>query len=473
METQNTKNHETEIDISFVLQMLLQRWFVILLSAIVVGLGCFAYSKLFITPLYSSTVKMYVNNGSNMESYVTSSELTAAKELVDTYLAILETPDTMKEIISKANLSYGEPELLKMLSSGAIKETQVFYITVTSADPKEAETIAQTICEVLPDRISRIIDKSSVRIVQQAKLPTKISSPNYLQNTLIGVVLGIFLSCVVVVVVGLLTNTIKDENYPSNTYGIRTLAYIPDPYEKNNNTKGVKRNKKNKVPTNYINEISVLCNNIPSSVSEAYKILRTNLTNLSQKDKNYQVIGITSPCPQEGKSTLAINFAYTIAQSGKRVLLMEADLRRPVVAKRLSLSSRRGLANMLTDPSEELIQDSKFFDNWKILCAGTAAPNPSELLSGVDFGLLIERLRQEFDYIILDLPPVNAVSDAMAVSHCLDGLLCAVKQEETTKNELKVAMQYLAYSQAELVGFVITNAHSLSKYSRYSKYGYY
>lgn len=472
-EINKSSQDEYEINLSLCFQSLLRRWYIILICAILFGIGSLVYSKLFITPLYSATVKMYVNNdNTDVDGYLSNNELSAAKELVDTYLAIFETPDTMKAIIQKAELPYRTGQLLSMLSYGSVNATQVFYITVTSADPKEAESIANVICEVLPERIAQIIDKSSVRIVQKAELPTDMSSPNYFNNTVIGVVFGVLLSCAAIVLIELLTNTIRDENFPGNNYGVRTLAYIPNPYEKNGDMKGKKGRNKKKLPPTHFREINILCNNMPYGVAEAYKVLRTNLNNISENGKNYKVLGITSSSPQEGKSTLSINYAYTLAQSGKRVLLIEADMRKPVVAKRLSLKTRRGLSDMFLDGSKNYIQDSNILENWKVLCAGSSTNNTLELLSGNMIDSLLERLRQEFDYIIVDLPPINLVSDAMAISRYLDGIMFAVKQDETTKNELKIAMQYMMYSQTELVGFVITNAHSTKRYRKYKYYSY-
>ena len=474
MEDQNSNDYESyEINLLYVFQALMRHWYIILVCAILFGVGSLVCSKLFITPLYSATVKMYVNNdNADVDVYLSNNELSAAKELVDTYLAIFETPDTMKAIIQKAELPFGTGQLLSMLSYGSVNATQVFYITVTSADPKEAESIANVICEVLPERIAQIIDKSSVRIVQKAELPTGMSSPNYFRNTVIGILIGAFLSCAAIVLIELLTNTIRDENYPCNNYGVRTLAYIPNPYEKYGETKDKKGKNKNKLPPAHFREMNILCNNMPYGVAEAYKVLRTNLNNISVDGKNYHVLGITSPCPQEGKSTLAINYAYTLAQSGKRVLLMEADMRKPVIAKRLSLKTRRGLSDMLLGGSKNFIQDSNILENWKVLCAGTATNNTLEFLSGNMIDSLLDRLRQEFDYILVDLPPINLVSDAMAISRYLDGIIFAVKQDETTKNELKIAMQYMMYSQTELVGFVITNAHFTKRYGKYRYYSY-
>lgn len=474
MEDQNKSSYDQyEIDLSWCFQALLRHWYIILVCAILFGVGSLVCSKLFITPLYSATVEMYVNNdNADVDGYLSNNELSAARELVDTYLAIFETPDTMKAIIQKADLPYGTGQLLSMMSYGSVNATQVFYITVTSVDPKEAASIANVICEVLPERIAQIIDKSSVRIVQQAELPTDMSSPNYFRNTVIGILIGVFLSCAAIVLIELLTNTIRDENYPCNNYGVRTLAYIPNLYEKYGDMKDKKGRNKNKLLPAHFREINILCNNMPYGVAEAYKVLRTNLNNISVDGKNYRVLGIASPCPQEGKSTLAINYAYTLAQSGKRVLLMEADMRKPVIAKRLALKTRCGLSDMLLDGSKNFIQDSNIFENWKVLCAGTATDNTLEFLSGNMIDILMERLRQEFDYIVVDLPPINLVSDAMAISPYLDGIICAVKQDKTTKNELKIAMQYMMYSQTELVGFVITNTHFTKQYGEYRYYSY-
>ena len=477
MEDKST-NYETNI--MYMLQAALHHWYIIVISTIIIGIGAFIYAKFFITPIYTSTVKLYVNNESTtINDYISSGELMAAQELVNTYIAILDTPDTLGKVIEKADLEYSTSALSGMITSGSINNTAVFYVSVHSSDPLEAYEIANTICDVLPQRISEIIEKSSVMVVQNAEIPTSKSSPNITTYTLVGMFCGFLLGAGIIIINELANNSINDENYPTITYDVRTLAYIPSVNLTSNNGNWITKtqNKKNRRYTtsdqDILDEKRILCEQLPFNAAEAYVTLRTNIESINNHENIYKVIGVTSSISGEGKSTLAINYSYTLAKKGKRVLLVEADMRKPVLVKRLGLRSRSGLSDMLNDDQKNAIQESGKLENWKILSAGAHTKNPSELLASHAMEVLFQRLRQEYDVIIVDLPPVNEVSDPIALSMCLDGLLYVVKQSETTKLDLQVAMHHMAYSRAELIGFVITNACIGGKYGEFGKYGKY
>ena len=151
------------------------------------------------------------------------------------------------------------------------------------------------------------------------------------------------------------------------------------------------------------------------TVSEQYKLLRTNLSFTLPEDVKCPIIGVTSSMRGEGKSTTSVNLSYALAQSGKKVLLIDGDLRLPSVAKKMKLENTKGLSNMLFDYDSQQLEEykSQYLDNWYIVPAGEFPPNPSELLGSRKLGRLLDRLSESFDYIVIDFPPVNIVSDAL------------------------------------------------------------
>ena len=169
------------------------------------------------------------------------------------------------------------------------------------------------------------------------------------------------------------------------------------------------------------------------AASEAYKLLRTKLQFSFAGDNSCRVIGLSSALSGEGKSLTAINLAYSLSQLNKRVILIDCDMRRPTLAEKLDLRKRPGLSSYLTGQSrlKELIQfcGIKNDENaFHVIAAGQNPPNPVELLSSDKMAAVLEMLRQNYDYVILDLPPVGEVSDAMAVAKILDGMLLVVRQ---------------------------------------------
>lgn len=227
-----TETGEMEIDILRLVKLLWKKLWIIAIVTVLAGALGFSYSAFLVTPMYQSSAMMYVNNSSftvgSTSFSISSGELSAAKSLLDTYVVILKTRTTLEEVIREAELDYTYEELDKMVSAASVSSTEVFRVTVTAPDPVEAELIVRTIVDILPDRISEIVDGSSVRIVDTAIVPTRRSSPSHTKNAMIGMALGLVLSCGVIVVMDLLNNTIRDEDYLTEVYGLPMLAIVPD-----------------------------------------------------------------------------------------------------------------------------------------------------------------------------------------------------------------------------------------------------
>lgn len=224
------KEAVSEIDLLQLAKALWHRAWAIVLAMIIGAAAAFAGTKLFITPLYTSTAMMYVNNSSISvgSTQVNLSDLTAAQSLVETYTVILKTRGTLEHVIQEANLPYDYEKLSTMIDAGAVNSTEVFSISATSASPEEAEKIANTIAELLPKRIADIVEGSSVRIVDYAVVPTKKTSPSVSKNTMLGGLLGAVLCCGVLVILYLADDKVHDEDFVRDTYDLPLLAVVPD-----------------------------------------------------------------------------------------------------------------------------------------------------------------------------------------------------------------------------------------------------
>ena len=208
------------------------------------------------------------------------------------------------------------------------------------------------------------------------------------------------------------------------------------------------------------------------AASEAYKLLRTNLIFSMSDENKCKVIGITSALRGEGKSTTSINIAFSLAETQKRVLLIEADMRIPVVAKLLRFNQRMGLSNVLAGVCglSDVISESNVEGRPYILPAGEVPPNPAELLSSEKMKKVITTLSEHFDYIIVDLPPITAVSDGLAISKLLSGMIVVVRQNYCDQHALADAMRQMDFLQVKVLGFVMNCVET--KQRAYKKYGY-
>ena len=185
------------------------------------------------------------------------------------------------------------------------------------------------------------------------------------------------------------------------------------------------------------------------------------------------MIGVTSALKGEGKSTTAINIAYAMAQTGKKVVLIEADLRLSTIARRLKLRSKPGLTNLLVGQcsGNDVLQKSGLNPNLWVVTAGSTPPNPAELLGSTHFAMTIDAMAKVFDIIIVDLPPITAVSDALIVSKSLNGVILVVRQDYCNRAAAEEAVRQLRFVEAKILGFVMTGADTQSK--NYKRYGYY
>lgn len=210
--------------------------------------------------------------------------------------------------------------------------------------------------------------------------------------------------------------------------------------------------------------------------SEAYKLLRTNIEFSLPDEKKCRIIGVTSGMRGEGKTTTAINLAYSFAEAGKKVLLLEADMRLPTIAKRIGLVSAPGLSNLLAGlcTGSEVLQSSRLLPNFYVTTAGNLPPNPSELLGSEQMVIAMKSMAQEFDFIVLDLPPVNVVSDALVASKLISGMIVVVRQNYSNRQSVSEAIRHLSILESKILGFVMTRANEQKRtYKKYaSKYSY-
>lgn len=211
-------------------------------------------------------------------------------------------------------------------------------------------------------------------------------------------------------------------------------------------------------------------------IREAYKTLRTNtMFSLAGRD-GCKVALLTSSLQGEGKSITALNLAISFAEAENRVLLIDCDLRRPKLARLLRKSSRTGLSNLLLDPSllGKAILPSGI-ERLDVILSGDVPPNPSELLGSARMGALLTQLRERYDYIILDTPPVNMVTDAVVLAPKSDGVLFVVRAGQSERGPVMRAVEQLEYAQVKILGFILDDVSGCGSsygHGRYGRYGY-
>ena len=491
---ENKENAQAvEVDLQRLIAALLNKLWLIVVVSIIGAMISFAVTYFLITPKYEAAAMFYVNNNSislgGTSVSISNGDLTTSRNLVDSYIIILNTRESLNDVADYAGVDYSYSQLKSMISAAAVNNTEIFQVKVTGTDPKEAEQIANAIAYILPKRISSTIEGTSAKVVEAAVVPAAPSSPSFVKNTTIGFLLGFVLCAAVIVVKEISDVTIRTESDIGLTNEHPILAAVPDMAVHSKGGSyyygygGKDKKKAYAAKKNTGDEPALIGSDISFAASEAYKLLRTKLQFSFAEESGCRVIGVSSALSGEGKSLTSVNLAYTLSELGKKVVLVDCDMRRPSLAEKLHIKKAPGLSSYLTDQSDlvSLVQTygDKQGDNvFHVISAGQNPPNPIELLSSARMREALKILRKVYDYVILDLPPVSEVSDALAVAKDTDGMLLVVRQNYCDRIALSETAHQFEFVQAKILGIVFncTSVES-GKYGKryykkyYRKYG--
>lgn len=476
-----------EIDVGNALRKLWKWKFLIVFGAVFGAALCFAYLWFCITPLYEASVTLYVNNSSSKEgsASITQSDLYASTQLVDTYAAIILSDAILEDVIRDVSLDMTIDELAELLEIKSVNDTEVFKVTVLYSEPETAARIVDSIAGIAPARITSIVKGSSVTVINYARVPEKIAYPNYVKNTLAGFAAGgiLLVGCLILMDV---MNTCVRASSDFSRWQYPLLVSIPDFMDKKqsgyygmdtDNKRSIKRNKENRRKEEIRNDkkrssgnICILNENTPFAVQEAYKTLRTNVI-YSSPDQEKKIIILTSSQQGEAKTTTAINLAIAFAQNQSRVLLMDCDLRLPTIEKRLGIKRVPGLTDLMLgiETDENVLSELK--NGLHVLPSGTIPPNPTEMLGSKKMEQILNQLTQNYDYIIMDTPPLETMPDAAILTKYATDIILVVRQNTTERAEIDGVIKKLELAKARILGFVFTCVTENERPS-YGKNGY-
>ncbi len=472
-----------EIDLKRIAENLLHRIWLIVLMSVLGAIVAFVFTYYFITPQYQSSAMFYVNNNISLGDTIgiTAGDISASRGLVESHIVILKARTTLNRIIDRAGVSRTPSELQKMISAAPVNSTEIFEVVVTGPDPYEAEQIASAIADVLPKRIETIVEGSSAKVVDTAIVPAGPSSPSYTKNVIVGFLLFMMGTIGVIVLRLLFDTTIRTEESVAQLTSYPVLASIPNMLTPVKGKHYAYDSHKTKDGSSTKKKEALLGEEVSFVASEAYKLLRTKLQFSFTDDGGCRILGLSSAMAGEGKSLTSVNLAYSLAQLNKRVILIDCDMRRPTLAEKMKLRKTPGLSNWLTGQENisDLLQRCSLKDDkgvFDVITAGQTPPNPIELLSSEKMTKTLNLLRKSYDYILLDLPPVGEVSDALAVANQVDGMLLVVRQDYCNRNALLATVNQFEFIESKILGVVYNcasesgNGYGYKRY--YKKYGY-
>lgn len=482
------------VDMKRLIQCLLNKAWQIGLVTFISGVIAFVGSIMLLTPEYQASALFYVNNSSlsfgDASLSISSGDIVTSKNLVNSYIVILKSRATLLDVIDYADSNRTYAQLKNMISAASEDGTEVFRVTVTSEDPREAEVLANAIAHVMPERIASIVEGSSAKVVDFAVLPSSPSSPNNMSNMLLGLLVGFVLSAGFVILIEFMDITIKDEedivqcckypilatvpNLTKSKYGYRyrylNRYYSHYSYAYRNKAKPVARPRADKPQ-------GAMSFDLDFPTTEAYKLLRTKLQYSFADDQCCRVFAVSSAMAGEGKSVSAVRLAATMAQLDKRVLLIDCDMRRPTLAEKLGLNKYPGLSEHLTGfLNLDKVMQTRVIEetntSFTVITAGNRPPNPVELINSAKMSAALQTLREQFDYIILDMPPVGEVSDPLSSSKLADGVLFIIRQNYGNRLAVIEAIQQFEFVNSKILGVLFNCVLDHVNRKKYS-YEYY
>lgn len=463
-----------EIDLFSLLYSVKKRWKMIVLLCLVTTLLMGAYSFFIATPLYSSQVKAFIYQEPSSESASSAYQsILTSSYLISDYTELVNSKPVKEQAVNALEAQgYDEKKVVSTINVTAITDTRFIYIEAINQNPEYAAAYANEIAKAFADQATELMQLQNVNIVEEAEAAKNPISPNKKKNIALGFAAGLVLGVVIAVAIDLLDRKVRyPDDLKSKYKQYVLLGAVPDfenagtqkskkslnGYEKGDETAG-------KEEDDYFVG--------GEAVEEALKSIRTNIL-FSGTEGTSRCIALTSSIPGEGKTTTSTNLAIAFAKSGYRTVLVDADLRRPKVHKRFHLKTVKGLTSALVtngDLSSMIIQD--VIENLDVMPAGIRPPNPPELLGSSAMGRLVEYLKDEYDIVIIDTPPVGLFTDAALVSRYCDATVYVVSAGVPTYEELNKGLDELEKIGAKILGFVMTRVERARNGNYYYNYKY-
>lgn len=417
-------------------------------------------AKMNYTPMYQSRAMFTVSSGYSSDDILSYSyyyDNEAAKQLAAAFPYMLGT-DVMNELVkNELGVSY----INGSIRAEAVADTNLFILTVTSSDPQDAYDILEAVIASYPRVALYMVDYSQVIMKSEPTVPTApYNSFSWKGSAVKGGILGLGLSCLAALVLAMMRKTIFSAADLKASANVPILASVArTSAKKRRSGKGI---------------ISLTHAGVDPDFVEAMRGLRIKLLR-AMTEPGAQVILVTSTLPGEGKTTISANLALSLASSGLRTVLIDTDLRKQDTKAAVGVNDTRpGLPEYMTDSNIKVayMLSPVPGSSLEVICSTAAKRRPP--MNAHKLEQLIERLRPDYDYIVLDTPPCGIISDAKFICRCADAIVYVVRHDYASRNQIVDSMQELADQKAKLTGCVLndTPAVSHSKRYGYGQYGY-
>ncbi|OBC06174.1 hypothetical protein A5785_00975 [Gordonia sp. 852002-50395_SCH5434458] len=429
------------------LSLVVRAWWIVAMCALVAGTSAFLYS-LNETPVYRSTATLYVTAGTDANTAAAYQGSLASQQRIGSYAQLVLSDSVLSAAIRDSGSSKSVSELRAMAEVKTTPETVLFKVSVYDPDSAEAAMLANSISAALlssidslerPPGASEALAKATV--VSPAVATSVPVSPNRKRYVVFGIIIGALVGILIVVIRSRFDNKVRTPDDVKDME-LSVLSVIPADEALASRRFG---------PDYSFGA---------TAAAEAYRKLRTNLSFVVVDTPSHCLV-VTSPRPGDGKTTTAISMAIASAEDGKKTLLVDADLRRPTIDERFGLAGSVGLSTVLSANLDwrDAIQDTEW-QSLSVLCSGEVPPNPAELLGSARAVSLFEALKEEYERIIIDSPPVLPVTDSAVLAALADGVVLVVRSGTTKTTDTVSAVEQLERADAGVFGVVLNYAEA-------------
>ena len=446
---------------------LVLRNLVLVLVTTLLGLGTSAGITYAITPMYESKLQLFVStqsSGLDISALVQGSSF--SQQRVKSYAQIIPSPTLLEPIVQEMKLDITATKLAKRVKASAPLDTVLINVSVTDESPVRSARIANTIGDRFAAYVNELELASDgltppikISVVKRASIPTSPATPKVALNLLLGLILGFGLGVGFAILRQIFDTTIKNEQNLDGTPLLGAIGYDKEAAQKP-----------------LITQISRY-----GARTESFRQIRTNIQYI-KADQPPRVVAITSALPGEGKTSTTINLALSLAQSGFKVALIEADLRRPKVSTYMNIAGKvDGLSEILSGKLEGQIESriSSVIQKYgtsvtiDVITSGAVPPNPAELLDSESFDQVVAFFRKNYDFTIIDCPPSLPVADASIISTRTDGVIIVTEAGSTKINQYLGVRDSITNVGGTILGAILNKIPHIRTYDDYGyRYGY-
>lgn len=451
-----------EINIKDYLMYLKKYVVLIIFVTLLLSGAVYTYDTMVKKPMYTTYTTIVLVKGDNniavtgsnvpgSNEAISQSDILLNQNLVSTYSQIIKSKLVLNKVISDLSIDYPVSKLSKNIRVEALEDTEILKISVSDLNPEKASLIANKIADVFSLEIKKIYKINNVSVIDEAIVNYEVSNNTLKRDLAIAIVIGVFGISAIVFVKFYFDDTVKVSETLEQELGMPIIAKV---IKDRSNVELIVEEKPNAL------------------VSESIRTLRTNLQ-FASVDKEIKTLLITSTLPGEGKSYVSANLAISFAQAGKRVLLIDCDLRKGRQHKVFGIQNKKGLSNLLIGDFgkvKDYIHKTKI-KGLSVITRGACPPNPSELLNSKKNNVFVKKVSAWYDIVIFDGAPCDGLSDSLIMSSFVDGVAIISFENYTPKTELINTKKAIENVGGNILGTVINNVNNKS--SSYGRYYYY